>query len=157
MHSLKEKTIRGWAAKLVGQAFTLLLRLGALIVIARIIDPADFGVVAMVTTITGVLDILATGGLSAATIQKADVTDAQISALFWVNMAIGTLLALVCLTSGPLLAAFYHEPRTAWITAAIAPAFLFNAASVQHLALMQRELRYVAIMVIEVACQIVAT
>src|SRR5262249_33027170 len=146
MHSLKEKTIRGGAAKLVGQAFTLLLRLGTLIIIARIIDPADFGLVAMVTAITGVLDILATGGLSAATIQKADVSDAQISTLFWVNIAIGALLALMCVASGPLLAAFYHEPRTAWVIAAIGPAFLFNAASVQHLALMQRELRYVAIM-----------
>jgi O-antigen/teichoic acid export membrane protein len=156
MHALKEKTIRGGAAKLVGQALSLLLRLGTLVVLARIIDPGDFGLVTMVTAITGVFDIFAAGGLSAATIQKAEVSHAQISTLFWINMAIGTLVAVLCVASGPLLAGFYHEPRTAWVIIAVAPAFVFNAASVQHLALMQRELRYVAITVIEITSQIVA-
>jgi len=157
MHALKERTIRGGAAKLAGQALSLLLRLGTLIVLARIIDPGDFGLVAMVTAITGVFDIFASGGLSTATIQKADVSHEQISTLFWINMAIGALLAALCVASGPLLAAFYHEPRTAWVIIAVAPAFVVNAASVQHLALMQRELRYVAITAIEIASQIVAS
>jgi O-antigen/teichoic acid export membrane protein len=157
MHALKEKTIRGGAARLVGQALSLLLRLGTLIGLARIIDPSEFGLVAMVTAITGVFDIFAAGGLSTATIQKADVSHAQLSTLFWINMAIGTLLAALCVASGPLVAAFYHEQRTAWIIAAVAPAFVFNAASVQHLALMQRQLRYVAITAIELASQIVAS
>src|SRR5215475_12300088 len=78
MQALKTKTIRGGAAKLVGQALGLLLRLGTLIVLARIIDPGDFGLVAMVTAVTGVFDIFATGGLSAATVQKADVSRADI-------------------------------------------------------------------------------
>lgn len=156
MHALKEKTIRGGAAKLIGQALCLLLRLGNLIVLGRILDPGDFGLVAMVTAITGFFDSFATGGLSAATIQKADVSHTQISTLFWINMAIGTGLAVLCVASAPLLAGFYHEPRTAWVIIAVAPAFVFNAACVQHLALMQRELRYVAITVIEITSQIVA-
>jgi O-antigen/teichoic acid export membrane protein len=156
MHGLKEKTIRGGAARLVGQALGLLLRVGTLVALARIIDPADFGLVAMVTAITGVFDIFAAGGLSTATIQKADVSHAQLSTLFWLNLAIGTLFAVVCVVSGPLVAAFYHEPRTVSVIAAVAPVFVFNAASVQHLALMQRQLRYVAITAIEIGSQIVA-
>jgi O-antigen/teichoic acid export membrane protein len=156
MHALKEKTIRGGAAKLVGQALGLPLRLGTLVALARIIEPGDFGLVAMVTAITGVFDIFAAGGLSTATIQRADVSHAQLSTLFWINMAIGTLFAALCVASGPLLAAFYHEPRTVWVIAAVAPAFVFNAASVQHLALMQRQLRYVEITAIEIASQVVA-
>jgi len=157
MHALKEKTIRGGAAKLVGQALGLLLRLGTLVALARILEPGDFGLVAMITAITGVFDIFASGGLSMATIQKADVSHAQLSTLFWINMAIGTLFAALCVASGPLVAAFYQEPRTAWVIAAVAPAFVFNAASVQHLALMQRQLRYIAITAIEIASQIVAS
>src|SRR5262249_39583252 len=49
-----------------------------------------------------------------------------------------------------------HEPRIALVIAALAPAFVFNAASVQHLALMQRELRYVAITVIDISGQVIA-
>jgi O-antigen/teichoic acid export membrane protein len=157
MHPLKEKAIRGGAAKLVGQALSLLLRLGTLIVVARIIDLGDFGLVTMVTAVTGVFDMFAAGGLSAATIQKADVSHAQISTLFWINMAIGALLAVLCVASGPLLAAFYHEPRTAWVIAALAPAFVFNAAGVQHFALMERELRYVTITIIEIGAQIIGS
>src|SRR5262245_3419032 len=149
MQALKEKTIRGGAAKLVGQALTLLMRLGTLVILARIIDPSDFGLVAMVTALTGIFDLFATGGLAAATVQKASVSRAQISTLFWINLAIGALFAFLCVLSGPLIAAFYHEPKTAWVIVALAPAFLFSAASVQHLALMQRELRYFAITVIE--------
>jgi len=156
MHALKEKAIRGGAAKLVGQALSLLLRLGTLVALARILQPGDFGLVAMITAITGVFEIFASGGLSMATIQKADVSHAQLSTLFWINMAIGTLFAALCVASGPLVAAFYQEPRTAWVIAAVAPAFVFNAASVQHLALMQRQLRYVAITAVEIASQIVA-
>ena len=119
MHGLKEKTIRGGAAKLVGQALGLLLRLGTLVVLAHIIDPGDFGLVAMVTAITGVFDIFATGGLSTATIQKPDVSHAQISTLFWINMTIGMLFAGLCVASGPLVAAFYHEP--VWLRASLEP------------------------------------
>ena len=72
-------------------------------------------------------------------------------------MAIGALLALMCVASAPLLASFYHEPRTAWVIVALAPAFIVNAAGVQHFALIQRELRYVTITVIEVASQVVAS
>jgi PST family polysaccharide transporter len=156
MEALKEKTIRGGAAKLVGQIASLLLRLGTLVVLARLMDPSDFGLVAMATAVTGLFDVFATGGLSAATVQKAEVSDAQVSTLFWINIAIGVLLAILCVASAPLLSAFYHEPRAAWVLVALGPAFAFSAAGVQHFALIQRELRYVTIAVIDVTSQAIA-
>jgi O-antigen/teichoic acid export membrane protein len=156
MHALKEKTIRGGAAKFIGLMHSLVVRLGTLVVLAHTIDPGDFGLVAMVTAITGVFDIFLTGGLSAATIQKADVSHEQVSTLFWINMAFSALLMVLCMAGGPMLAAFYREPRIVWIIAAIAPAFVINAASIQHVSLMQRELRYVAITLIDIVSQSIA-
>ena len=130
------------------------MRLGALIILARLLDPSDFGLVAMVTVVTGVLEVFATGGLSAATVQRAEVSDAQISTLFWLNVAIGALLGLLCLAAAPILSTFYEDPRTALILVAVAPAFVFNATGVQHLALLQRHLRYVALAAIEVGSEI---
>ena len=116
---------------------------------ARLLDPEDFGLVAMVTVVTGVYEIFTTAGLSSAAIQRATVTEEQISTLFWINIACGTILGLLCLATAPVLVAFYHEPRLFWVTVAIGAGFLFSAAGVQHSALLQRQLRYVALTVIE--------
>lgn len=153
MKDLKEKTIRGGAARLVGQAVKSLVRLGMIVVLARILDPSDFGLVAMVTVVTGVFEIFATGGLSAATVQRPDISEAQLSTLFWFNIAIGVLLGLLCLASAPVVSSFYGEPKTALVMVAIAPAFVINATGVQHLALLQRHLRYVTLAGIEVGSE----
>ena len=110
----------------------------------------------MVTVVTGVFEVFATGGLSTATVQRAEVSDAQISTLFWFNVAIGALLALLCLAAAPVISRFFNDPRTALIIISVAPAFIVNATGVQHLALLQRELRYLTLAAIEVGSEIVA-
>jgi PST family polysaccharide transporter len=149
MEDLKARTVRGGFAKLCGQAGNLALRLGFLVIMARLLDPEDFGLVAMVTVVTGVYDIFTSAGLSSAVIQKATVTDEQISTLFWINILVGTALCLLCLATAPVLVSFYHEPRLFWVTVAIGSGLLFSAAGVQHSALLQRQLRYVDLTVIE--------
>ena len=62
MKDLKEKTIRGGFARLAAQAANFLLRLGSLMVLARLLDPKDFGLVGMVTAFTGVLSLFETLG-----------------------------------------------------------------------------------------------
>jgi PST family polysaccharide transporter len=153
---LKEKTIRGGTARLSGQAGRSLIRLASIIVLARLLDPSEFGLVAMVTVLTGVFEIFSTGGLSQATVQREEVSDEQISTLFWVNVAIGVLLAILCLMAAPLLQAFYKEPRTALVLAALAPAFIFAGAGVQHVALLQRQLRFGTLSALEVGSEAVA-
>lgn len=152
--NLKERTLRGGFAKLCGQAASFAFRLGFMIVLTRLLDPKDFGLVAMVTVVTGVYGIFTSAGLSSATVQKANITADQISTLFWINVLIGTLLALLCLATAPILVAFYHEPRLLWVTATMAAGFLFNAAGVQHQALLQRHLRYVTVTVIDALSQL---
>jgi len=129
-----------------------LLRTGTLIVLARLLEPKDFGLVAMVTAVTGIFDIFKTAGLSIVTIQREKITDEQVSTLFWINIGIGALLAVLTLALAPVLVAFYHEPQLLWITIALASGFLFNAAGVQHNALLQRQMRFAALAVIDLAC-----
>ena len=74
MQDLKEKTIRGGAARLASQVASLALRTGALVVLARLLDPKDFGLVGMVTAFTGVLTWFRDFGLSAAAVQRSDIT-----------------------------------------------------------------------------------
>jgi O-antigen/teichoic acid export membrane protein len=149
MQDLKQRTIRGGFAKICSQGANFVLRIGSLMVLARLLEPRDFGLVGMVMAVIGVLNLFKDFGLSTATVQRTSVSDEQLSTLFWVNMLVGGLLALVAVGSAPIISTFYHEPRLVAVTAALAVGFLFNSAGVQHGALLQRQLRFTTIAVIE--------
>ena len=88
----------------------------ATIVLARLLTPTDFGLVAMVTAITGFGQAFADLGLSEATIQQPEISHNQVSTLFWINLAIGLALTSITAALAPVLAWFYREPRLIHIT-----------------------------------------
>jgi len=96
MENLKHRALRGGLAKMGSQAAVFALRIGSLVVLARLLEPKDFGLVAMATVVTGSFNMFKDAGLSV-TVQRQDITEEQISTLFWLNMAVGALLALVSL------------------------------------------------------------
>jgi O-antigen/teichoic acid export membrane protein len=153
LHNLKGKAIWSGIVKLLSQTATSILRLCYLAVLARLLSPNDFGLVAMVLVITGIFDLFTTAGLSSATIQKAEVSNQQVSNLFWINVLVGTTLALLCAASASFMAEFYREPSLFWITVAMASGFVFNALGVQHSALLQRDMRYVTLSVLDTLSQ----
>jgi O-antigen/teichoic acid export membrane protein len=157
MKDLKTRVIRGGFAKVCAQAANFTLRIGSLMVLARLLDPKDFGLVGMVTAFTGVLNLFRDFGLSAATVQRVDVTDDQISTLFWINILVGVILALSLTALAPVVVTFYHEPHLLLVTIALSTAFLFNAAGVQHSALLQRQMRFTALATIEIISLIAST
>jgi PST family polysaccharide transporter len=157
MKDLKQRTIRGGLARLCAQAANFLLRGGSLMVLARLLGPKEFGLVGMVTAFTGVLNLFRDFGLSSAAVQRTSVTEEQISTLFWINMLAGALLGLLAVAMAPVIAAFYHEPRLFSVSVVLAAGFLFNAAGVQHSALLQRQMRFTALAVIGVVSLIVGT
>src|ERR1700747_1531767 len=110
MTDLKEKTIRGGLVRLIAQGANFFLRLGSLMVLARLLGPKDFGLVGMVTAFTGVLTLFRDFGLSAVAGQRKSVTAEQLSTLFWINILIGALLGILSVAMAPVIAAFYHEP-----------------------------------------------
>jgi O-antigen/teichoic acid export membrane protein len=154
MSDLKGKSLRGGFANLCGQAVNFVLRLSFMIILARLLDPRDFGLVAMVTVVTGIYGMFSSAGLSSATVQRDKITVDEISTLFWINVLIGAFLATLCLATAPVLVAFYQEPRLFWVTQAMGAGFLVNAAGVQHLALLQRQLRYITLAVIDAVSQL---
>jgi O-antigen/teichoic acid export membrane protein len=151
LNDLKEKTIRGGVARLCAQGANFALRIVSLMILARLLDPKDFGLVGMVTAFTGILALFRDFGLSSASIQRADVTDEQVSTLFWINLVVGAFLGGLAVAMAPVVAAFYHEPRLSTVTTALAASFVFNAAGVQHGAILQRQMRFTALAVINTA------
>ncbi|HZQ18228.1 MAG TPA: lipopolysaccharide biosynthesis protein [Terriglobales bacterium] len=157
MNDLKEKTIRGGFARITAQVANFVFRIGSLMILARLLGPKDFGLVGMVTAFTGVLNLFRDFGLSTATVQRETVTEEQVSTLFWINVLVGVILAVLAVALAPLVVRLYHEPRLFGITAVLSAGFLFNAAGIQHSARLQRQLRFTALAVINIVSLFVST
>ncbi len=150
MKDLKQKAILGGFAKICSQGTGFLVRMGSLMIMARLLDPKDFGLVGMVTAVIGVFSVFRDFGLSAAVVQRATVTKEQASTLFWINLLVGAILGALSLAMAPFVVFFYHEPRLLGVTAALASGFLFNAAGVQHTAILERQMRFTTLSVIDI-------
>ena len=148
---LKANVVQGGLARLAAQVAVLAIRTGSLVLFARLLQPADFGLVGMVAAVTGVLNVFQDFGLSTATVQRAALTEEQSSTLFWLNLLAGTVLCALTCSLAPVLVAFFHEPRLARLTLVLAFAFPINAAGIQHCALLQRQMRFVALAVLDIA------
>jgi O-antigen/teichoic acid export membrane protein len=138
------------------QAAHVALNVASTIVLARLLLPSDFGLIAMVTAITSFLGLFRDLGLSTATVQRSDLTAGDLSALFWVNAILGALMAIAVGASAPLVAHFYGHPELEGVTLALACGFVTAGLSVQHSALLRRQLRFGATAVIDVGAHAVA-
>ena len=154
---LKRATVRGGAVTLIAQAGKFTLTTGATMVLARLLTPADFGLVAMVAVIAGFVSLFKDMGLSMATIQRQEISHPQISTLFWVNVLISLAILVILAALAPLVAWFYGEPRLASITIALSGVFFLGGLTVQHQALLRRQMRFKALAVIEIVAILFGT
>jgi O-antigen/teichoic acid export membrane protein len=140
---LSRKSVRGGFATVSAQGLKFVMQTATMMVLARLLSPEDFGLQGMVVVVTGFLSLFRDAGLGMATVQRSEVTHAQTSTLFWINILIGAILTILCAAAAPLLVAFYHEPRLYWVAVVSGVMFMFNGLSAQHGALLQRSMRFV--------------
>jgi PST family polysaccharide transporter len=153
---LKGRAVRGGVLTLTSQGAQFVMQSVATVVLARLLIPADFGLVAMVTAITGLGQAFADLGLSEATIQHPEITHDQVSTLFWINVGIGLALTTVTVSLGPVLAWFYREPRLIGITLLVSLTFLICGLRVQHDALLRRQMRFLSLAIRDVSSYAIA-
>lgn len=149
---LDARAARGGAVTFASQAFKFLAGLGTTMVLGRLLRPADYGLIGMVAVITGFVSMFKDLGLSAATVQHEEITSAQVSTLFWVNVALSVGVGLLTVALAPAVAWFYGVPQLTPITAVYGLGFLFGGLTVQHEALLHRQMRFAA----QAACEIIA-
>jgi O-antigen/teichoic acid export membrane protein len=147
---LKRKSVRGSAVAVCAQGAKFVLQMATMMLLARLLSAEDFGLLGMALVLTGFLGLFKDAGLSAATIQRLEVTKEQISTLFWINGAVGGALAAFTAVLAPVVVTFYGEPRLYWITIVLGVAFVFSGLAAQHQALILREMRFVTLAKIEV-------
>ncbi|GAA6529962.1 MAG: lipopolysaccharide biosynthesis protein [Prevotella sp.] len=111
MSSLKEKTASGlfWAAMNNGCMQILNAIIG--IFLARLLLPADYGLVGMLTIFSAIATTLQESGFTSALTNKKRATDNDYNSVFWFCNFLGILLYLVLFFCAPLIADFFHQPK----------------------------------------------
>ena len=148
---LRRRSVIGGAATVSGQGATFLIRMVSTIVLARLLTPADYGLVGMVAAVTGFVALFKDMGLSTATVQREKINHAQVSGLFWLNVAVSGVLTLIVTALASSIATFYDEPRLKLISIVFAVFFLFGGLTVQHQALLRRQMRFGSLVAIQIA------
>lgn len=122
---------RGATLLLGAQWVRYLSQLLGMIVLARLVGPAEFGVVALAGALAGFAAVLGDFGLSMAALRAPTLTSAQRTMLFWANTVIGTLATALVVVLAPPFAAVYGNPLLVPVLALLAPAFALRAMSAQ--------------------------
>ncbi|PBJ13875.1 MOP flippase family protein [Flavobacterium sp. ACN6] len=112
MHSdLKKRTEKGIKWSIIDQVFKVIISLGISIFLARLIDPSEFGLFAIVTVSVGFLTIFRDFGLSAALIHKDEPTQLEIDSVFWFNNLLALIIALIIFFGAYFAGNFYKDPK----------------------------------------------
>lgn len=156
MSDKKRQAVRSVAVTLAAQAIKFFIGLSVTMVLARLLTPKDYGAVAMVGAFTGFLAVFKDGGLSIATVQRADITEAQISTLFWINVALGVGTALVISLLSPVVGWFYNDNSLILIVLALAVPFVLGGMTAQLQALMQRQMQFKEIAIIDIVSLVIS-
>lgn len=153
---LRGRSARGGAVTLAGQVTTFVLGLVSTVILARILPPSDFGLLAMVAAFTGFLSMFKDLGLGQAVVQRSLISHEQVSALFWINVGVSAAVAAVAALASPLIAIFYGEPALVGVTAVVASFILVSGLGIQHQALLTRQMRFSAMVAVDIVAQVTA-
>lgn len=155
MSSLRQKAVSGLKWTAFAQVCRLGTQLLAMIVLANMLPPADFGLVAMATVVTGFANLFRDLGSAAAIIQKPDANPQLLDSLFWLNLGFGFGTALLLGLVAPLVALGFSEPRLKEVLWLLLLIFPLTSIGAVHQALLERASRFRQLAIIESSAAIV--
>lgn len=151
---LGERVTTGGVILAVGQMLRIVLQLVNLTVMSRLLPPADFGLFSMATTVTAFAMLFMDFGLSSSTIQRKTIDQDTLSAIFYFTLGASIAVMLLSWISAPLSSWFFRDERVQWIVFAMAITIPVTAVGSQHRALLNRQMRWVAIQAVATVAQI---
>lgn len=157
MTSLKTQAASGVKWTSASAAITTGLQFLQLAVLARLLAPADFGLMAMIMIVIGLGQAFVDAGISNAIIYRQDITRQQLSSLYWLNIIAGIVVFFAVWAATPLVVALFGEPRLTELIFWAAFTFLIIPIGQQFQILLQKELKFNVLAVVEVAAAIIGT
>lgn len=156
MNSVNNSIFKGLVWTAVDKFGSLGIQFLVMIILARLLNPADFGMIGMLSLFMAVGSLLIDSGFSHALIQKEIVTKDDCSTVFFINILIGLLLFFVLYFSAPYIAIFFHTPKLLDLSRVLFLMFPVNSLYVVHLAKLTRNMEFKKIALISVISAIVS-
>ncbi|MFJ3455758.1 colanic acid undecaprenyl disphosphate flippase WzxC [Scandinavium goeteborgense] len=147
--SLREKTISG--AKWSAMATVVIIGLGLvqMTVLARVIDNHQFGLLTVSLVIIALADTLSDFGIANSIIQRKEISHLELTTLYWLNVALGIVVFALVFSLSGVIAGVLHNPDLAPLMRTLSFAFVVIPHGQQFRALMQKELEFSKIGMIE--------
>lgn len=153
----RRAAIRGAVATVSFSGLGFAVGVVSTVVLARLLTPADFGVVTMATTFSLLLSSFGLNGFTEAVIQFEEIDHCTASNLFWLSSGAGLFLAIAFVAAAHLLAQFYGNPLVAKAAMGLSVGIFLGATSVIHLALLKRAMSFTVTSSIDLVGRVVYT
>lgn len=144
----------GWSA--LSQGVRIFLQLSSIPILSRLLHPSDFGIYAMCIPVLGLAGLLQDFGLQQALVQKENLSYKQINFVFWINFSISICVATSMFFLSGFIAVFFSEPNLQGLIESFSLITLLGALGFGQYALLNRELRFKAIALIDMTCAIIS-
>lgn len=154
---LKKRATQGAGATIFSHALAYGVQVIGTIILARLLTPDNFGLIAMVAAFSFLFQNCGMRGFTEATIQSQVIDHEKISTLFWTHMVLSFALTLIFIALAPFIVWFYGEPRLKLITVAFSFTIIFSALSTQHLALLARNMQFYRISINKISSTVIST
>jgi PST family polysaccharide transporter len=154
---LKTKAMRGGLVSIASRLILLSIQFISVAILARLLSPDDFGLIAMAQVFVNLFFVFQDVGLTDATIQAPKLDHKIASTLFWINSGIGLIIAIFILILAPFAVMFFKRTQLLLILFIYSTIFIFYGLSFQHIALLKRKLKFLQIGIINIISYFLAT
>ncbi|WP_227497106.1 lipopolysaccharide biosynthesis protein [Planctomonas psychrotolerans] len=150
--NLADAAARGSGVTLLSQLLRVALQFGSTIILARLLVPGDFGLVAMAAAVVSFAEVIRDFGLSSAAIQSKTLSNDERTNLFWANTALGAACTLLAILAAPLIVLLYGDDRLLAIVYALSASFLIGGLNTQFKADLTRRMQFTALATVDIVC-----
>ena len=140
--NMTTKVVKGAFWAFMEKICTQLVGFFITIVLARLLSPADYGVVAIISIFIAVANVLADSGLGGALIQRKNATDIDFNSVFYASVVLSLALYGILFISAPYIARFYDNPELVSILRVLAVTVIFNSINSVQNATLSKELKF---------------
>ena len=127
------------------------------VILARLLSPEEYGLVAMVMIIIVYANLLVNFGFSVVLVQRKDVDNDQFSTVFWINSILGIVLCLFFAAVAPNIAQFYDRKIIVTLVYFLAPILVINSLGICHRVKLERALNFKPIAIAEISSVVLST
>ena len=154
--SLRTKVASGVRWGIIISIATQVARILFLIALMRLLGPQSYGIVGQATLIVAVAQIFVHFGLAVSIVQRPVLEQGDVGTAFWLNMAMGLLLAVLMVLGAPLLSAFFRTEELTAVFRVLSIALVLKAMTIVPIALLTRHMRFRSIAMVEIASTVIS-